>query len=82
MRYLRSDASDLGMPDAMRLGSHAFRRGMARDIVDIVKCGGSLATLLRAGQWRSQSFMVYLQEHTLDEFAVARLMIDHSDDED
>ena len=79
MRYLRSDASDIGMPDAMRLGSHAFRRGMARDIV---KCGGSLATLLRAGQWRSRSFMVYLQEHTLDELAVARLMIDHSDDED
>jgi len=48
---------------------------------DILKAGGSLATLLRAGQWRSSAFRVYLQESAVDEAAVARLIIDHSDDE-
>ena len=75
---MRRDAADAGVSEPARLGSHALRRGMARDIV---QAGGSLATLLRAGQWRSRAFMVYLQEQTLDEEAVTRLLIDHSDDE-
>jgi hypothetical protein len=45
---LRSLAVEVGIPLADQLGTHALRRGMARDIVD---AGGSLATLLRAGEW-------------------------------
>ena len=78
LRRMRRDASAVGVCMANRLGSHAWRRGMAQDIVT---SGGSLATLLRAGQWRSRSFMVYLQEQTLNEQAVAQLIIDHSEDE-
>ena len=78
LHRLRADALQIGLHEAHRLGSHSLRRGMARDIV---LAGGSLATLLRAGQWRSKSFMVYLQEQTLDEQAVAQLVIDHSDDD-
>ena len=78
IKHMRKDGMELGLLDAAKLGSHAWRRGMAQDII---KAGGSLATLLRAGQWRSGAFRVYLQEQALDEEAVARLVIDHSDDE-
>ena len=78
LALMRKDAEQVGVSDAARLGSHAWRQGMARDIVH---AGGSLATLLRAGQWRSRSFIVYLQEQSLDEDAVARLVIDDSDDD-
>jgi len=51
---------------------------MARGIVD---AGGTLATLLRAGEWRSAAFTAYLREHHAEEGAVANLVIDHSDSE-
>ena len=78
VKYMRRDAARCGLTGAALLGSHAWRRGMAQDIVN---AGGSLATLLRAGQWRSSAFRVYLQQQALDEDAVAKLVIDHSDDE-
>ena len=49
---------------------------------DLVNAGGSLATLLRAGQWKSSAFRVYLSEQSVDELAVSKLIIDHSDDEE
>ena len=55
-----------------------MRRGMARDIVD---AGGSLATLLRAGEWRSAAFIAYLRETQAQDNVIANLMIDHSDSE-
>jgi hypothetical protein len=48
---------------------------------DIIKGGGNLATLMRAGQWSSGAYKVYLQNHALDEDAVTSLIINHSDDE-
>ena len=78
VRDLRNAASILGLKGAGTLGSHALRRGMARDIVD---AGGNLATLLRAGDWRSAAFVAYLREHHAEESAISQLVIDHSDSE-
>lgn len=78
VRKLRADASSLVLERAQELGSHALRRGMARDIID---CGGSLATLLRAGAWSSSAFAAYLKEHQVEDCSVARLVVDHSDSE-
>ena len=75
---LKRIATECEIPNASRMGSHAFRRGMAQDII---KGGGNLATLMRAGQWSSGAYKVYLQNHALDEDAVASLIIHHSDDE-
>ena len=76
LQQLREDATALGYVDAHRLGSHAFRRGMARDIIDK---GGSLAMLMRAGEWRSSAYIAYLREHQAEDACVANLLIDHSD---
>ena len=75
---LRRYAAAVGLPDHERLGSHAFRRGMARDILD---AGGSLAALLKAGDWRSAAFIAYLRENQAEETAVSRLVVDHLDPE-
>ena len=64
---LRSDATQLGIPQAEKLGTHALRRGMARDILD---AGGSLAVLLRAGGWRSSAFAGYLRENQVEDRTV------------
>ena len=73
---LRSFASQLGIPSADKLGTHALRRGMARDVLD---AGGSLATLMRAGDWRSAAYVQYLRDNQVEECAAAQLLIDHSD---
>ena len=52
---------------------------MARDIVDH---GGSLAMLLRAGEWRSSAYVAYLREHQVEEVNVASLLIDHSESDE
>ena len=75
---LRKHALELGIAGADKIGTHALRRGMARDILD---AGGSLATLLLAGDWQSSAFIAYLRENHLEEKAVAGLVIDHSDSE-
>ena len=67
-----------GIPSAKILGTHVFRRGMARDILD---SRGNLATLLHAGDWRSSAFAAYLRQNQLEERAVTDLLIDHSDSE-
>ena len=62
-----------------KVGTHAFRRGMAQDIID---AGGSLAVLMRAGEWKSRAFLNYLREAQPQETAVARAVINLSDSED
>ena len=44
-------------------GFHAFRRGMAQDILE---SGKDLSFILRAGGWRSKAFMDYLTRAKLD----------------
>ena len=71
-------AERCGFDHAAALGTHAIRRGMAWDIID---AGGSLAVLLRAGDWRSAAYVQYLREHQVEESAASQLLIDHSDSE-
>ena len=72
------ESHDCRISDANRLGTHAFRRGMAQDIVS---AGGSLAVLLRAGDWHSKSFLAYLRDSQPEDEAVAQFVINISDSE-
>ena len=65
-----------GVPEASRVGTHAFRRGVAQDIIDQ---GGSLAALMTAGGWTSSAYAVYLRDSQLDDAAVTRALICLSD---
>ena len=76
---MRRCALSAGVQHLALRGSHAFRRGMAQDIID---GGGSLATLLRAGEWRSSAFLKYLRDCQPEEAAVAQVVINLSDSED
>ena len=76
---IRELAEEVGHPDAHRVGSHAFRRGMAQDIVDN---GGSLATLLRSGGWSSSAFKEYLRSEQVQDTAVSRFILDLSESEE
>ena len=63
--YLRTYARRAGVDGADRLGSHALRRGRARDLLD---SGASLADdVMLAGEWRSSAVLFYLRRHQLDE---------------
>ena len=52
---------------------------MAQDIID---AGGSLAVLLRAGEWNSSAFLAYLRQSQPQEVAVAQAVINLSDSEE
>ena len=51
------------VPNAEQYGTHDFRRGHADDMR---KLGCTLPEILKAGQWRSASFMSYIDEAGLD----------------
>ena len=55
-----------------RVTSHAFGRGMAQDILDK---GGSLAVLLRAGDWSSSAYLRYVRTAQPQGSAVAQAVI-------
>ena len=76
---VRSAAYDIGLQQHAEIGTHAFRRGMAQDIVD---AGGSLSVLLRAGEWNSGAFLKYLRESQPQEAAIAQAVINLSDSEE
>ena len=76
---VRFYATESKLPGANNLTSHAFRRGMAQDIVDN---GGSLAVLLRAGDWHSRAFFLYLRDSQVQDSAVANIVVNASDSED
>ena len=78
LKHVRDLASESNVQDAALIGTHAFRRGMAQDIVS---AGGSLSTLLRAGDWHSRAFLKYLRESQPQEDAIAQLIINVSDSE-
>ena len=59
LKSLRAVAKAVGFPEAERLGTQAFRRGAARDIV---ANGGSVDTLLLAGEWCSSAWSEYVGE--------------------
>ena len=55
--WLRIALEALDTPQAKFFGLHSLRRGAAQQLV---AAGGDLATLLRAGGWRSSAFKSYL----------------------
>ena len=75
---LRRMARSLGYEKAERLGSHSIRRGAARAILE---AGGSFAQLLKAGQWHSSAFRLYLDLGVEEKKAMAEVLIEHSDEE-
>ena len=72
-------AAGLNLPDHIIIGTHALRRGMPQDMID---AGGSLAVLLRAGEWNWSAFLRYLRQSQPQEAAVAQAVISLSDSED
>jgi len=76
---VRLYAQIAGIVNAEQITTHAFRRGMAQDIVN---SGGTLATLLKAGDWHSKAFFQYLRESHVQDQAIAELVVMASDSED
>ena len=52
------------VPSACKFGLHALRRGAARELV---RRGGDLPTLLKAGGWKSSAFKSYLDMMGLED---------------
>jgi hypothetical protein len=77
-KFIKRAAADVGVPNADRTGTHAFRRGMAQDLLE---SSGSLAEVLRAGGWSSSAYLRYLRSAQLDDKAVAQMVIELSDSE-
>lgn len=75
---VRTYAVQAKIPNASKLGTHAFRRGMAQDIISN---GGTLAVLLKAGDWHSKAFLSYLRENQAQDEAVAQIVVNASDSE-
>ena len=65
-----------GITGWQTLGTHAFRRGMAQEILDE---GGNLAILLKAGDWTSSAFLHYLREAQVQDVAVGQTIINLSE---
>jgi len=63
-----------GLPE--NSGLHAFRRGMA---TDLVASGSPLSFILHAGGWRSSAFMRYITASGLDEREAVDFTIAESD---
>jgi hypothetical protein len=62
--HLRSTLRALKVPDADQYGTHDLRRGHAEDLR---RSGATLATILKAGQWKSAAFLNYVNEAQLEE---------------
>ena len=75
-RQIKELARQVGITEHARFGTHAFRRGMARDIVDH---GGSLATLMEAGGWTSAAYKAYLRNAQVEDVSVTNTLIMLSD---
>ena len=79
LRELRAVLAELGMEEASAYVAHDLRRGHADDIL---RRGGTLIEILRAGDWRSASFLTYLNKHRLERDAtMAAHIVDSSDEE-
>ena len=68
-----------GIEGAQQYGTHSLRRGIAQDIMDM---GGSLPTLLNAGDWASSAYLKYLRTSQTEDLAVAQANMCLSDSED
>ena len=75
---LRYFAEGREWPRANKLGTHSFRRGAARAILE---AGGPFSQLLRSGQWRSSAYQPYLDLGHEEASAMASALVVGSDDE-
>ena len=75
---VREVLSALEIPKAHEYRSHDFRRGHADDLRH---SGAPLRTILEAGEWRSPSFLSYLDTETLEADFVLQAHLDESDEE-
>ena len=57
----------LGVPNSLEYGLQSLRRGHAQQILDD---GGTLADVLKAGQWASPAFLLYLDYTDVEQAAV------------
>ena len=75
---LRDFAAGREWPRGGKLGTHSFRMGAARAILE---AGGSFPRLLRSGQWRSSAYELYLDLGHEEAGALASALVEGSDDE-
>ena len=70
----------VGGPRAMSAETHGPRRGYA---CDLALAGAPLSKILEQGDWRSESFRLYLESirDQLQNRALMGILGDHSDDE-
>ena len=69
----------LGVERSKRFRLHDFRRGCAQDLAD---AGMPLATILKAGDWRSASFALYLDMPGIEAKAVVQTVMQQEVDSD
>ena len=79
LRELRRRLLVLGVPEAERHCLHDFRRGHAEDLR---ASGAPLITILKAGEWRSPAFLLYLDSKEVEADAVLAAQLDSESDED
>ena len=77
-RILRAVLRKIGIQRADSFGTHAFRRGAARALLDN---GGTMADLLRSGMWSSSAFKLYLDMDIHEDKAMSNILIEISDSE-
>ena len=78
LNCLRGLLSTLEIPCSQKYHTHDLRRGHARDLQ---AAGATLAEILAAGDWRSPSFLKYLDEQQLeDDVVVEAHLVDSSAD--
>ena len=76
---LRQRLATLGVNDASLYRTHDFRRGHAKDLQD---SGAPLYAILKAGEWRSGSFLSYLDLHKMEADMVLQAHYNNSSDEE
>ena len=69
----------LGVERSKHYRLHDFRRGCAQDLAD---AGMPLATILKAGDWRSASFALYLDMPGIEAKAVVQTVMQQEADSD
>ena len=70
-------ARQFGWEKAEKLGTHSLRRGAAGAIL---AAGGTSAQLLKAGQWHSSAYRLYLDMGGGGAKAMASVLIEDSDE--
>lgn len=81
LKLLRLGLSAIGRANSQEYGVHAFRRGLAQDLL---KASTPLRDILAACDWRSSTFAWYMERENIDNMAVlqaAHELSDNYDDE-